>query len=142
MAGNLQRLLAEVRSIYLPADGPAAADQDHGQIPYPGLVDPPAVGAADEELIEAVMALLLEIAEATQRASALPSPPPTIAYGVLSGSELMMRWECLAGRGGELLGLLHGFTYLATVFSLDRKLALRRSEEVRELVEAAGYQAR
>jgi hypothetical protein len=142
VAGNLKRLLDDVRSVYLLSVEAAPAGESGGLIPYSGLVDPPAVGRADEELIASVMALLRDVAGIAERTSTLKPPPSGVVYGVLSSSELIMRWECLAGRREEVLGHLHGFTYLATIFFLDRELALRRSDEVRALVEAAGYEAR
>jgi hypothetical protein len=138
--GNLERLLAEVLSVYLPP-GEIAPAPDARQIPYTGLLDPPAVGPDDEETIAAVMRLLRSVAAASEPSSA-SSPPPRVVNAVLSGAELIMRWECLAGRSAEVPGLLPGFAYMATVFFLDSKLALERSDEVRALVEAAGHEAR
>jgi hypothetical protein len=112
------------------------------QAPYTGLLEAPAVTPDEEEMIVAVMRMLRGVSAIAERDAALPPPPPNAVYGVLSSSELMMRWECLDGRGGEVPGLLHGFTYLATVFFLDRDLALRKSEEVRALVAAAGFEPR
>ena len=142
MSGNLERLLAEILAVYKAPETPGWGAGESGQAPYTGLTAPPAVGPDDEHTIVAVVHLLRRVARAAEEASSLPPPPPNTLYAVLSSSELIMRWECLAGRSGELAGLLPGFTYLATVFFLDRQAALRRSDEVKALVERAGYAPR
>lgn len=142
MAGNLERLLADVVSIYLPPDAPARSLAEAAQAPYSGLTDPPPVSRDDERTIAAIMGTLLAVVAAAEGTGTADAPPPPILYGVLAGSELIMRWECVAGRGSEILGLLHGFTYLVAVFFLDREVALRKSDEVRALVEAAGFTPR
>ncbi len=142
MSGNLERLLAGILAIYRASETPLPATGAGDQVPYTGLTSPPAVGPDDENTVGAVVPLLRQVASAAEAVSTLPPPPPNTLYAVLSSSELIMRWECLAGRSGELAGLLPGFTYLATVFFLDRQAALRQSDEVKALVERAGYTPR
>ena len=142
MSGNLERLLAEILAVYRPAGTTKKTAGDSDQIPYTGLSAPPHVGPDDERTVAAVVNLLRQIARAAERSSTLPAPPPSTLFAVLASSELIMRWECLAGRSGELPGLLPGFAYLATVFFLDRQEALRRSDEVKALVKRANYRPR
>jgi hypothetical protein len=142
VAGNLEQLLAEILAVYLPSSATSRPLGQMPEVPYAGLSEPPAVNPEEEEMIASVMRMLRAISAVAERNAVLPPPPPNAVYGVLSSAELMMRWECLDGRGAEAPGLLHGFTYLATVFFLDRDLALRKSEQVRALVAAAGFEPR
>lgn len=142
MAGNFEQLLAEVLAVYLPSSGKAGSSTETPQASYSGLVEPPPVNPDEEEMIAAVMRTLRGVVAAAERNAVLSAPPPNAVYGVLSGSELMMRWECMAGRSDQVPGLLHGFAYLSTVYFLDRKEALCRSDAVLALVKAAGYEVR
>jgi hypothetical protein len=140
VTGTFERLLAEISSVYLSADRYPPSIEEVEQVPYRGLVEPIPVDPEQEGMVAAVTQMLRRVAAAAARGSVLPPPPPSAVYGVLSGAEMLMRWECLAGRGGEMPSHLPAFTYLATVFYLDCHPALRKSQEVEALVEAAGFE--
>jgi hypothetical protein len=132
---ELERTLAGVISIYI--EDPAAEPVPEGDAPATSDLSPP-VDERWEEQIDAVLGTLWRLAVALERRSILPPAPASALRGALGGANLVMRSEILAGRGKQIPRLLPSFAFLTTLPFLDYAEALRRSEQVRELIEAEG----
>ncbi len=133
---ELERTLARIVPIYV--EDPSAEPAVEGDPPFITRLSPP-VDEHWEEQIAAVLRTLHWLAVTLKRRSTLPPAPGSAVQGALGGADLVMRSEILAGRGKQLPKLLPSFAFLTTLPFLEYGEALRRSEQVRELLEAEGF---